>query len=65
MDDLGDEKITTWDAVSDYVIGGACGLGAFFVGLSRGMAVLVAMATFVVVALGKHFYQRWREAGDA
>ena len=64
MNDLSDEKITTWDAASDYLIGGASGLGAFFLGLSRGMAILIAMASFVAVALGKRIYQRWRGTGD-
>lgn len=63
MEDPLDENWTTWDTVTDYAIGGVVGVGSLFLGLSRGVAVLIALATFLAVVLGKQVYRRWKGTG--
>ena len=58
---MGEEQITTWDAASDYIIGGVAGAAAFLLGFSRTTAVLIAGSMFLAWAMGRHFFQRWRD----
>jgi hypothetical protein len=60
-DPLGEERITTWRALSDYAIGGAAGLAGFLLGFSKTKTILIAGSVFLAWVLGKYFYQRWRE----